>query len=177
MNAMYKAEYDPELALAFRNEIAIALEDPRWRGERDSVSPDDPMLGAGGSPAARRHDPTGHEDCAAEWEPCGCHGDRLCLLGTTLRWMRQTSEHAAWMRGVLETPMGPELLRMAGCDKWEPAIRVRQSERMARHLALDAWPLLVANARAQKERDVRLAEVIATGPMTESELRYVYGDR
>jgi hypothetical protein len=116
-----------------------------------SVDPVDPYLAEHGRVSPVRHNPAGHEDCARDWEPCSCHGDRLCRLGKLMSWARTSAEHAAWLRGERETPAGAELLRMSGCGTdWELALKARASERNARDLWREAWPLLVACATEER---------------------------
>jgi hypothetical protein len=103
-----------------------------------SVDPADPYLAEGGTASPWRHDPAGHEDCAREWTPCECHGDRLCRPGMLTRWEAQAREHAAWLRGERETPIGPDLCRMAGVgEPWELALKAQASERTADSMAAD----------------------------------------
>lgn len=130
--------------------------------DSDSVHPDDPMLALGGSPAAVRHDPyegidptlpenegwVGHADCAANWDACQCHGDRLCRLGMAMRTMMQTASHTAW----LQTPEGAR----PGQYRWEQAHAIHSGQRLVRDFERDIWPMITANARQAREQGVLL---------------------
>jgi hypothetical protein len=108
----------------------------------------DEMLAEGGRPAAVRHDPTGHEDCAREWEPCECHGDRLCQLGKLVRWARTNREHLAWLRGEREESLAAVQEREDRLDgRYAWAMKVRAAERSELEFAREIWPLIVANGR------------------------------
>lgn len=123
-----------------------------------SVDPHDEMLAEHGRVSPVRFDPSGYEDCAREWEPCTCHGDRLCRLGQLMRWARTAAEHGAWLRGERETPVGPDLMRMAGCSKeWELALKAKASDRNVRDLWREAWPLIAICAREERSRQYEIA--------------------
>ncbi|HEY6057205.1 MAG TPA: hypothetical protein VIV06_04195 [Candidatus Limnocylindrales bacterium] len=144
---------------------------------------DPDMLAEGGRPAARRHDPTGHEDCAREWDPCACHGDRLCLLGKAMKWMRQEAEHAQWLSldeiprlerllasdepipwgrsfydGV-EEPQPSEADKRRRLGEWlrDGRLRVAMTPRVLRRWASEIWPLILANAAAERENLIAAA--------------------
>ena len=116
----------------------------------------------GGKPSANRHDPTGHEDCSADWEPCLCHGDRLCRLGMLIRWHRS----AVWWLSVLVTEYdeanaiyevesqlayreGLTTNRVTVQRRQDAWLKKHQQERTVREFERDLWPLIVANARQE----------------------------
>jgi hypothetical protein len=115
-----------------------------------SVDPADEYLAEGGTAAAARHDPTGHEDCAREWQPCDCHGDRLCTVGSLMRWWRMERSHTEWMAAE-EAPRLRALAELTEAQRgWlagaELDIR-RSATHDARWAAELAWPMRV-NAAA-----------------------------
>jgi hypothetical protein len=123
--------------------------------DRYSVDPNDEMLAVGGRPSPVRFDPSGYEDCCREWDPCECHGDRRCRLGQLMRWARTAADHAAWLRGERETPVGPDLMRIAGCSEpYELALKVKSSERNAAEIWREAWPLIAVCASEERSRSV-----------------------
>jgi hypothetical protein len=126
------------------------------RFDRYSVDQSDEMLAVGGRVSPVRFDPTGFEDCAREWDPCECHGDRLCRLGQLIRFERSSAEHAAWLRGERETPVGPELMRMSGFSQsWELALALKADQRNVRDLWREAWPLIAVCAAEERSRQSR----------------------
>lgn len=118
--------------------------------DRFSVDPNDEMLAAGGRPSPVRSDPYagGYEDCARNFEPCTCHGDRTCRLGLLMRMARTQGEHLAWLEGRRETPVGPDLMRMAGlAGDWERLHNIKSGRRDYADIWREAWPLLMICAR------------------------------
>ena len=102
-----------------------------------SVDPSDDYLAAGGHPAAVRHDPTGHEDCARDWDPCACHGDRLCRLGKLMRWLPHRLADMSWT-------MAP--------TRYGLSMEAYLDSQSLRRDAAPIWPILLTEARAWRER-------------------------
>ena len=117
------------------------------RFDRYTVGSPDGFLAEGGRVSLVRFDPAGFEDCARDWQPCECHGDRLCRLGQKMRWDRTAEEHAAWLRGERETPPGTELVRLAGRkEQWEVDLKAKQSDAAYRKFWQESRPMLLTCA-------------------------------
>lgn len=135
----------------------------------------------GGRPGAVRHDPyegidpslpenkgwTGHADCAAEWDPCSCHGDKLCRLGKEMRWYKSAlwyldeleKEAAAARsaydaeRGALDAAMnivGGKFVSVSEDTRVrlsDAAMHVWLQQKQVKWYERALWPLIVANAR------------------------------
>ncbi|MGV0985056.1 MAG: hypothetical protein ACOYB2_10905 [Limnohabitans sp.] len=126
--------------------------------DRYTVDATDEMLAEGGRVSPVRFSAEGFEDCAREWDPCPCHGDRRCRLGQLMRWARTSAEHAAWLRGEREDPVGPELLRMSGCAaEWELKLKAQSAQKIVIDLWREAWPMLLVCASEDRTRQFEAA--------------------
>jgi hypothetical protein len=118
----------------------------------------------GGRPSATRHDPAGHEDCAADWDPCKCHGDRLCNLGKYMGWYRNSLWYANENRLAFEAAdaaylVEREVARLNGLltpietvqRRSDAQMKVYLDQRQLREWPREIWPLIVANARLERE--------------------------
>lgn len=134
----------------------------------------------GGRPGAVRHDPyegidpslpenqgwIGHADCAAEWDPCACHGDRLCRLGKVMRYYRsavwylnEVEAEAVSARNIYDAERAAADALGRDTDSFvsvsnethhrlnEASLKVWMEQRHVRDWERDLWPLIVANAR------------------------------